>query len=812
MQPSVIVLDSPKEPGLGALDGPGTAQVTNKIPLPLDEALARSWETDAHLACYQTPEPSWPRLNKEVLQHLPPDTVTVSVTCLDWDTPGHKVLSAADRAHFEQALEAAPSLLTPSYHYLTKHGARLIYVHGPVDPFDAEALHRGLVELWAREGLVLDAQVWEWNRIHRLPKVVRDGHPTKHVVRGDGSPLSHHQVPRVAQRRALSAPTLRLPQPDITEAEALLWRPKQTGNGVKLTAWGLEAKRRLKGRADGALDELFDPYPPPVPDPRNATLMTWIGVAASLLHSCAPGTTPEHLYALFAPPAQQSLRANDRDLLAETWKMILYCWAKEDARHAAEEQAYKDLAHFLLDQDQIPFGTEEELLKHVVVKPARGTYYVLQADGYYTGPVGRIDLLPCLRDSGLAPDLVSLTRTTSHGTRDMTPEEVMSTYGTLLHGGLHKTPGPPGRGWVVPGPSSALMVGSYRRNPDLSPFWDEEVDHWLRLLAGDRHEDLCRWIGLALAFERGPICALSISGPAGTGKKLLVKGLAEAIDPPGTCQAEAFGSWQYGLEDSPFVIVNEGWPRTSEPLDVTFRKLVTGDTFTVRTKFAADRTVEICPRVIITANKPAVVARLFGKENETHDHEAVALRLFHFEADERAARFFQTQDPDYCEGWISGRSAEKSTFKVARHFLALYRKHKDDEGGTRLLMENMTEPRLIRRMTTVEGLPSQVAEALAELFSRGALRKGLNSGWPYVTVGQVVDHLEMEKQLKAPSRVWVGRLLAPYRPEGADKQWFRTPQGGREMGHPLDVRKLQELASDLEYSTPQERARREEEL
>lgn len=795
MPTSVIVFDPKKTKG--APD----PEAKNQGPVPIHAALGRTWEIDAHFTLYTTPEPAWPRLNKEILPSLPEGSVWLELTALDWDTPGHKHLTPEDRTFFEGTLERAPEGLRPSYWYYTRSGARLLYIHGPVPPGDAEALHRGVVESWAGQGLLCDPGVWEWNRPHRLPHVLRDGKQTVTIVHGNGDLWDHTQVEPKGPTQLLSAPTLRLPQPRHEEAHALVWREKLTGKGEALTPWGREAKTRLKGRQEGQLDLLFEPCPPPVPDPRNPTLMKWIGAATNLLHTHAPGTTPAHIFGLFQEAAEQSTRQTDqgRDLLAETWKMTLYCWAREEARIYHEQITHDTLANGLLSLPHVPFRSTDQLTKHVVVKPAPRSHYVLTRDGYYRGPVSQTDLWPVLRDSGLAPDLVQIVKTTSQGERDMRPDEILNAYSTVLEGKIVRKPGPPRRGWVE---GQDMVVGTFQRAP-LKPLWDPEVDQWLRLLGGTNYQNLCKWIGLALAFERGPICALSIAGPPGIGKKPLVKGLAEAIVPGGVVTGNALGEWQYGLENSPFLNVNEAWPPKLKGVDGAFRALVTGDAFVIKEKYQPEQTVEIAPRLILTANNTRMVARLFGKHNETLDHEAVAFRLFHFEPDDAAARMFQEKGEGYCRGWISGGPHEQSDYIVARHFLALWDRHKDDEGGSRLLMENMTDPKLIRRMTTVEGLPSQVAETLAELYVQGALKTGENSGWRYVTVGQVLEHLEITRDLReTPSRVWIGRLLAPYRPHGAGVEWFVTGKT-REKGHPLDMKKLRSLAEDLEYSTPE---------
>lgn len=703
----VLVLPHAKVPANSPHDGGAMA---------VRKALLRRWPTDAHMTLYNAPQ----RLLKADL----PEGLRITLTALDYDLEDHRN-AKADESTLAAALGVDPR---PTHAYLTRGGARLLYEHDPITPTEAEALHQALVDRLASQGFVCDPNCWQWTRLFRLPRVVRDGAPLDPPVRVDcGPPLPLDGFDLSAPPRSFAVPSLRLPMPDLQAAKGLVW--EFGSRSLKLSTWAREAQRRLRFRMDGELDRCFEKDPPPLPDPRNDTLIRLIGSASALLYGEIE-TTPEHIFGLLLERTQQSVRHTDgnRNLVAECWKIVLYCWAQEKGRTAHQAEVREEVIERL----------GPDVLDRLVVRTSRGTYYVLQDSGRYSSIAQIRDSLPgALLRSGLVPALTPLTVVNNRGTRLMTAQEIITHHCLSIDPEIVKVPGvsPREGGWLE---DDKLHFGAYGR-ADLEPRFDGQVDTWLRKLFGPAYQKACRWIGLALAFERGPICALSITSPPGTGKGMLVKGLVEATDPPKMAEAKnVFQKFEYGLDTSPWIVADEGWASTTAGLANRFRTLVGGGDTSAEKKFAHPASVHVAPRVVLTANNRETVEGLFAASGLTQsDVDAIAQRLFHVDCGGAAAEWLDSSGSyDFTDGWV-GRleGGRKSDYVVARHFLYLHNKHKDDPSMGRFLMQDLTDPALIAWMTVKNPHVATMAEALLRIFMAGQD----DDGW--VTVGQVQDAL-----------------------------------------------------------------------
>lgn len=775
-------------------------EVPEFAPIPLSEALATSWPYDAHLSLYTLEGvPAWPRINKALHGALiaSETPLTIGLTACDYDTPGHRPLTDPDKAALLAAWErGAPK---PNFYYWTTHGARLLFLHQPLPPLEAEALHRGLVQLY-EPFLPLDPGVWQWNRCHRLPLVVRDGKPTETpAIRLSSDPLDLSSVPRpVAPLAQVPVSTLKAPLPELQDAQRLVWDPPG-----RLTDWGRKAKTYLKGRMEQALDALFETHPPPIPRPRNSVLMSWIGCMTTQTQFI-PDTSPEHLFGLLIPSVQQSMLNDGRDLLAETWKMICYCWAKQHQSEASDligrRIAKETLAGRIQDAwPTPPDPTPEWLQRHLIVTAGRDNY-VLQASGLYSPiPVERQSLYAAVRDSGLAgpQGLVQLQRPTPNGPQDLPETALANHYRTIVQPAIRRQPGPRG-GWLD---QDTLVIGTYRRREDLEPCFHPDVDQWLRHLFGDRYADGCRWIGLALAFERGPICALSIKGDPGVGKKMIPIGLSECVEPYSLpAGGEVFGRWQYGMLETPFIVINESWPPGVRNPDGPFRALVSGDVFSADTKWGHPQRMQINPRVILTANNRDVVARLFSRQGMSHaDQQAISQRLFHVECGPEASQFFNRRgNLALTRGWIKedlDHGTSSSRFVVARHFLWLYQQHGQEGGAGRFLMQDKTDPGLIWNLTASSGLSPIIGRTLVRMLEANRFDED-KDGRVRVTASDLLEFYVLNEQDTSGVRFNVrsiGKSMLPYVHLDVPKS-YRTDDGEHKKARALDLAKVLRFA------------------
>lgn len=214
----------------------------------------------------------------------------------------------------------------------------------------------------------------------------------------------------------------------------------------------------------------------------------------------------------------------------------------------------------------------------------------------------------------------------------------------------------------------------------IDPEYDEEVDDWLSLLAGDpdpqesasraargtKAARLCDWLAVVTDL-REPAPALFFKGGPGTGKTLLAEGLARlwGQDVP-TSMADVLGvDFTSEITRCPLVLGDEKIPETfrGEPRTEELRALITKSSFAVNRK---NRNIVICHgsvRVLCCANNFNMIAR--KGEFTPEDAQALADRFILIEPNPLAR--------DYLIGKgarIFGNELVKG-LKLAKHVLWL---------------------------------------------------------------------------------------------------------------------------------------------
>ena len=116
----VLVLPSPRTP---AWSGPPDPLPSPLILISLGLALQRTWDTDAHLVLYRDPTSSAGCRVKKSTPGV--QDLTVGLTALDWDMPGHAPLDQTSWEALQSTIARYPDL-TPTVLHSTRHGARLL--------------------------------------------------------------------------------------------------------------------------------------------------------------------------------------------------------------------------------------------------------------------------------------------------------------------------------------------------------------------------------------------------------------------------------------------------------------------------------------------------------------------------------------------------------------------------------------------------------------------------------------------------------------------------------------------------------------
>ncbi|MFG0319749.1 MAG: primase-helicase family protein [Planctomycetota bacterium JB042] len=773
--PYVGVAATRNVPGVNNLADGGTSFLR---VLPLDEALLHPWKTDAHLVTYRVSKvDKWPRCNKPALPQVRQAGCEIYSTMLvfDYDNPGHRPWSEGEYEDFvgnlfDVAEDGFPLALSWSAFYTTQHGARFVYVlTDPVPVDESEPLARGVVRDFARRGIHLDDKCCDWTHLFRLPCVTRSGEATWEAdyfelvsqwdVRLDPATIEPAE-PRPGSDYGMVEP-LDLPQPSPEEAYSLLF--EQTETGERKTKWFKDAKRRLKNRS--CYEVIFEHHPLGQPGNRDSTLQRLVGEALALLYH-VEGTSPELIYALFLPAAEQ-LDPDDGtpDWTEALWASVLRYWAREKAkdlkRLEQQELAKESTKHLSLRvlegmrqwcEHPGIWRTESDsiawMAQHIIIStPA--AFHVVNREGQIDSTPVRRDQLPArIRELGM-DELIPLVRETENGFKEVPAQTLINQHATVVSHVEGAVDLPHTVVRDIGEATATLVVKLFDLRTDLEPRFDKEVDDWLRLFGGERYEQLVEWISHALAFRDGPICALSIAGPPGCGKKLLVQGLAECISTECVGDEKEFGQFQSMLMRTPFISVNEGLPKGVGQKDVadTFRHLVSGDPILVNQKFKDPVLVRNPARIIFAANNTDVVSMLTGhRDLSPDDRDALAVRLLHLDVPPETSEYLRMKGGlaytgQFGRRWIRGDGGAASDYVLARHFLWLYHHRTPAPAGNRLLVEGDMDRDLLRLMSTRSGTAPDVIEALIKMIEQGVANAGVvvHEGRIYATTSAVVD-------------------------------------------------------------------------
>lgn len=783
--------------------------------------------------------------------------------------PLTKATRAEGLDQFMIAAEQYPLVMQWHCLYTSKCGFRLIYLlDEPIRVDECEARTRAVIQAFIRVGILADKKCFDWSRCFRLPRVQRvvPGPTAETSSREDteASPcflvLEEWQRPRI---KVASLPFLRsfeldpdtpgrgeipkyaapiilsaAPMPRLDDALSLI-RTFGRGGQMLSTPWYQKAKQRLKGR--NCYNCLFNNEPLADKGDRDNTLHAYLGAAVSLLMEI-PETTEEHIYGLFADPVQQlTPDAGTPDWLSVLWSGIKRLWAKEKSKQATRQQVEaqqkkqeeakvvaaqmdaEQLCRSLLDGVQkwckdtsflhAPAGEELEawqmqwICRHCIVSHLN-TYYLIRPDGWFDpSPVGSHQLLARIRITGL-DKIIETERPGQGDVRmvDLPVTTLIAKHATIvssvravpqLEGGMLENTDQTG---------STLIVNSFRRNPKLSPQYDQDVDNWLKALFGEYYPEMNHWISWAMAFDEGPICALSIEADPGVGKKLLTQGFAETLENP--CVAtgsDLTGQYQYGILESPFLVINEGWPpgtKGKHPADM-FREIVSGDTLEVNRRYLAPVRLSNPMRIFLTANNCRVVDVLAGgRDLSPEDRAALAIRLKHIKLGSMGARHLRAvgglaHTAQKGRRWIKGDGGEPSDFVVARHFLWLHANRKGPL-GTRLLVEGDPQQQVIEEMRMSGGATPLVIECLCLMIEQKRERFGLiiDKGSVFVVAAAILEY--WRNTLSASARgekltlQKINDVLRSLVVEGSTRDRYEHParKAGRHHWHEIDLELL----------------------
>lgn len=762
--------------------------------------------------------PVFPRLNKSAfgaIQTIRANNIQIYSTLLvmDYDNDNHSIWTEANKNlfqnRFERACASLPELMSClTAIYYTKHGARFIWALDEavlVEHMELVVTH--IINLLALAGLKVDI-LKDWCRLFLLPKVLRNDNRTEKQPYFGMSIFwdsLNTREKRLNVRTLLSLPAYQInshfgaPQPstaltchvnategagecfskpDAQEAQELLFEAGSRGRG-KQSAFYKAAKHLLTSSTCYNVVFLGSELPE---GHRDQLLTRYVGELCQRLYGRdiegVGQVTPEHIYALLFP-AILTLRPDNEtpDWSESLWGKVVRFWKAENQKALmkaheklqsheevveAMSNMHKGLSLWVGDRfTQLdPLNKEEFVRRHFFANVGK-YFYSLTPNGYYEDmPLTAEQLIPRLETVGLSC-VVPTGKTNKYG--DVIPassSDIIRKYSTPVRD-IQLVPEIPG-GFIedIDGKRPVLKFPSFRRDPKLIPKYDEEVDRWLKEFFGFRYYEAgIKWIANALAWDEGHICALSIRSAPGTGKGMLVAGLAEVLEHPEICPSESFmGTFQHGMEKSPFIVVNEAFvmPKGSGFSAADRFKTLTGSSsHYVLLKYAPPMTV-ICPyRVVFTANDKDIVQELTrGKTSSPETLRALSERLLHMDLGDGGQKHLARHGNHRLTSragrqWVTDPIGKNTDKIVAAHFLWLYYNHPSrktaDRGGDRFLMTGSmhSEGRMFAEISikenqyaslTVDIISMMVSEAVTALTQSEAHRKQISNKYPGLMV------------------------------------------------------------------------------
>jgi hypothetical protein len=317
--------------------------------------------------------------------------------------------------------------------------------------------------------------------------------------------------------------------------------------------------------------------------------------------------------------------------------------------------------------------------------------------------------------------------------RPKSTSEIVQELATVARGGVIYSPASPRSYFLPTRGREELHLAVWQRRHELA---DQDPDplvvEYFRLF-GDDEGPILDWMATSSQHLSEPTSILTIVGPTGAGKNMILHGLARQWSEQGPVQAKQFlGQFNEAILRCPIVSIDEDLPTdpsTGRRLTTARLREISGEsTFPIGIKFRSMATLHGALRIVVTINDLEAITT-FNEDLNNNSMDAVASRILIVRATDAHARFLER---------IGGRAFTTENNwpdKIAAYALHLA-KHHQVVRGSRFLVDGDGSA-LVGQMASGGAVASQILLAVANQIRRphpqvvtsGAVRFGSGRVW-----------------------------------------------------------------------------------
>lgn len=430
-----------------------------------------------------------------------------------------------------------------------------------------------------------------------------------------------------------------------------------------------------------------------LPEGRHATMYALVRA----LVEAFPGVLPTDVVALFHESVSKMGRMDDM----EVFKAVTH--KQEETRGAlaalnmkaiGRPEGYSDAE---LEEFANRLNVPVHTLKNYFIIQKGKTFYILKPEGYI--PLTKDEFESSFKYQ-LAPasKIIDCTEVTKTGLRDKKASEMVHEYGLVASS-------------ITTDMTAQMSTFDVATNTlieapcpiRVEPEYDQDVQTWLELLAGDDPEDvdrLLKWVTCVPDLRR-VIPAVYLHGPGGVGKSLLGGGLARlwTTDAATGLEQALSSNFNEAVATCPFIFADE----TIAKVDTAkIRELIQSRRRPYLRKYMPASTLIGSVRVCLAANNDSLLRSNDDLTND--DISAITERFLEFRTTVKPRDFliqFHKRNPERLKDWV-----EKDV--IARHALWLNRNVVVPEGDSRFTIKSATNSNLALGMQVFSGLRQQV--------------------------------------------------------------------------------------------------------